>query len=228
MKRFRGGRTVADVRGSRIDAQGREWFHVYRPTGPEPQSPLVGYEWLRGDVAQRREATTLLVEHVSATPSPLTRGKPGAGYVSFFSRMNACERCHFSNKAAGTDPDDWLPLWPTDEIGWYVPLAVMLPRLALSTTPRWHDPNVDDTLVERSCTSGNAREKSRPAGSWFRCDDGSVPHGSRDIPLGLELGDAYTRAVCRSRSYVYERMDSHARSVFTDAMAPCDKLISHR
>lgn len=225
-KRYAGGLTVADVRGSRIDEDGREWFHVYRPASPEPNAPLVGFEWLRDDPAQRQEATRLLVEHVRSTAPALATRTPSDDSVAFFSRMNACERCHFPNKAAGVDPDDALPLWPTDQIGWYVPLAVMLPELALSTTPRWHDPNVDDVLVARRCANGNATQRRRAAGSWFRCDDGSVPHGSRDIPLGLELDDAYTRAVCRSRSYVYERMDREAQLVFMDAMTPCDKPVS--
>ncbi len=221
MKRYSGGLTVADVRGSRIDSQGREWFHVYRPTSPAPGGPLVGYAWLRHDPRQRKQAHESLVEHVRTTPRLFTKRPPSRDVVDFFSRMNACEDCHFANKPAGTNPQDWLPLWPTDEIGWYVPLAVMLPELALSTTPRWHDPNASDALVERHCARGPAREQTHPAGSWFRCDDGSVPYGLRDVALGMAQADTYTRALCRSRAYVFERMDAGAKKAFADVMAPC-------
>lgn len=222
MMRYSGGLTVADVRGSRIDDQGREWFHVYRPSGAKPNSALIGYEWLRDDPAQREEATTLLVEQVRTTPRPFRRVRPSRGYVRFFARMNECESCHFADKAAGDDPDDWLPLWPTDHVGWYVPMAVMLPELALSTTPTWHDPNVDDDLVSTRCRTGPARTRTRRAGSWFRCDDGSVPHGVRDFARGLERNDAYTAEVCRSRRLIYRHMDAEAKAAFAVVMAQCE------
>jgi hypothetical protein len=213
--------TVSDVRGSRIDEKGREWFHVYRPVSGAPNAPLVGYEWLRDDPAQRAEATALLVEHVRTTPRPFANRPPSSGYIRFFSRMNACESCHFANKAAGTDPDDWLPLWPTDQIGWYVPQAVMLSALALSSTPSWHDPNAEDDLVASRCRSGAAARRRGTVRRWFQCDDGSVPNGIRDIIGGLADGDTYTRAVCRSRRYIFDRMSPEAKRAFAAAMDPC-------
>jgi len=41
------GYTIDDVRGTRWDHNGREYFHVYRASGPEPHAPLIGYEWPR-------------------------------------------------------------------------------------------------------------------------------------------------------------------------------------
>ena len=39
--------TVDDVRGTRCDANAREYFHVYRANDPQPNAPLEGYEWPR-------------------------------------------------------------------------------------------------------------------------------------------------------------------------------------
>lgn len=218
----RAGWTVADVRGSRLDANGDEWFHVYRPSSGTFAAPLVGFEWRRDDEAQRDEALALLVEHVRTTPGALARRPPSRGSVSFFSRMNACEHCHFANKPASSEPNDWLPLWPTDQTGWYVPLAVMLPALALSTTRQWHDPNADDPLVDKRCDAGAPRRIDHATGSWFRCADGSVPYGIRDVARGLAQADAYTTALCRSRRHLYERMDRTAKAAFSEVMARCE------
>ena len=64
------GYTIDDVRGTRWDEQGREWFHVYRASGPEPHAPLIGYEWLRDDNRAAREATRRLAQIVDSTLLP--------------------------------------------------------------------------------------------------------------------------------------------------------------
>jgi hypothetical protein len=216
------GQTVADVRGGRIDEQGRNWFHVFRPTSGAAHASLVGFEWLVDDPQQAREAKKLLMDHVRHTPRAMRKAVPDESYATRFSRLNDCKACHFPDKAPAADPDQWLPLWPTDRAGWYVPLGVLLTRAPLSTTSSFHDPNHDDPFVTKQCKSGPPNTLSDDATRWFRCSDGSVPFAERDVARALVEGDAYAVRLCRSRRYFYDRMTPQARALFGEAFAECE------
>ena len=215
--RYRSRLTVADVRGSRIDAAGRERFHVYRPTEGKPGAALTGYEWIRQDEDAHDAANDLLETYVANTPRALRRNPPSSGYVRGFMRLNDCAMCHFGHKPQARDPDAWLPLWATDAIGWYVPQAVMVDSALLSTSSSFHDPNADDEHVHKRCRRGRIVERRRGDARWYRCRSGGVPIGTRD----MSAADPYTARVCASRRYMYERMTEAARRHFAASMARC-------
>ena len=221
---FSGEYTVADVRGGRLDEAGREHFHVYRPAHGAPHAPLVGYEWLRSDGAQRKVAHERTIEHVRTTPRASATAPPSANYLGHFTRLMNCEQCHQPNKAAEVDPHSNLPLWPTDAQGWYVPLAVMRAGGELSTTADFHDPNAGDPFVQARCGEADAASRARGKVRWYECAEGSMPYGVRDVAAALAKGDMYSIQVCFSRRWLFSRMDAAAQAAFAEAMAPCATL----
>jgi len=214
--------TVADVRGTRIDATGQEWFHVYRPLDGQGHSALVGYEWRRGHDDEHELADSHLAQHLRTHARALHKRPAGEGYIARFLRLNDCASCHFPNKPGATDPDERLPPWPTDANAWYTFAAVVSDSAALSATPTFHDPNFDDPFVRATCTEGEALLRGRPRYRHYRCQDGSMPMGTRDVRRGLAEHHAYTESVCRSRAWLYERMDTKARAQFADAVSACN------
>ena len=222
------GFTVADVRGASLDEQGREHFHVYRPVHGGAHAPLVGYQWLRNDEAQRSRAHQLIVEHVRATPRAGASRPPSGHYLDRFTRLMHCEGCHQPNKAAELAPTSRLPLWPTDAQGWYVPLAVMRLRGELSTTAQFHDPNAGDPFVTARCGvhgERNAIERQAGAVRWYQCENGTVPYGVRAIRRAVAQHHVYSVAVCRSRRWLYARMDAAAKAAFANAIIGCEPIL---
>jgi hypothetical protein len=214
-------RTVEDVRGTRWDDQGRELFHVYRAATPEPHSRLIGMEWRRDDPGEQEEATEFLTAIVGTTPMPISGRMPRSGDVARFRSMNACASCHVQGKPAAADPREPLPPWPTDHSGLYVPQAVLSDRAALSSTRMFHDPNAGDRFVRAECPDGDAEIVTWAYGRYYRCPQGGLPMGRRDMRLSSTDEDEHGLKVCRSRRYLFERMDAAARFAFREAFAVC-------
>lgn len=66
MRRADGTFAIGDVRGTRWDDSGAEFFHVNRPLNDRDNAPLVGFEWRREDLEQQGAATALLTELVQS------------------------------------------------------------------------------------------------------------------------------------------------------------------
>ncbi|MCK6454409.1 MAG: hypothetical protein L6R19_26700 [Alphaproteobacteria bacterium] len=214
--------TVEDVRGTRWDAQGREYFHVYRPRGAEAGAPLVGYEWPRGDDALQDRATALLTDLVRDLPLPFRGSAPAPREVARFRALNDCGSCHQPDKGQASSPFERLPPWLTDASGIYVPLAVLSDRAVLSTTPAFHDPNAEDPFVAARCADGApASEYVRWGRHFFRCGDGGMPVGIHDMQAARAAGDAHAGRVCASRRHLFERMDEAGRRAFAAAFRAC-------
>ena len=213
--------TVEDVRGTRWDAEGREYFHVYRPATAAAGARLVGYEWRRGDAALQQRATEMLTEMVSDLPTPFSGSPPSGRGIAQFRALNECQSCHVPDKGQATSPYERLPPWTTDASGIYVPLAVLADRAVLSTTPAFHDPNASDPFVQARCAGGPAMEYVRWGRHFFRCADGGLPIGLHDVAAARAAGDAHAERVCASRRYLYERMDDAGRQAFTAAFRAC-------
>lgn len=213
--------TVDDVRGTRWDALGREYFHVYRPSGPEMHAPLVGYEWPRDDPHLAIGATALLTDLVRATPAPFTQLLPSWGEVARFRMLNRCDSCHVADKAMADSDNAALPSWATDASGLYVPLAVLADRAPLSTSRFFHDPNSGAAFVTATCGDQPAREHLGRRSRWFSCPDDAVPMGILDVPAGLVAGDPHVLRVCASRRYLFDRLDPPGRQAFAAAFAAC-------
>ncbi|MEM7293229.1 MAG: hypothetical protein AAF420_07535, partial [Pseudomonadota bacterium] len=215
------GGAVNDVRGTRWDSDGREYFHVYRPTGVAPDMPLVGYEWPRGDRAAQRSATELLVDHIRKTPKPITGGFLSRSDVRRFRALNNCAACHIANKPMAQQMHSRLPPWPTDASGLFVPGSVLLDSLPLSSTSDFHDPNDLDPFLIASCETEEARMHTRSYATWFTCIDSVAPMGTRDVLRALQASDTYTQAVCASRRYLFDRLDQRGRIAFSHAFKVC-------
>lgn len=221
--RYRGsnsrGYTIDDVRGTRWDEQGREWFHVYRASGPEPHAALVGYEWLRDDRRAAREATERLARLVETTLLP-NGYRSNRWDVRRFVRLNRCQSCHIANKPTATSLYDRGPPWATDAHGLFTPLAVLRSRAPLSAESAFHDPNANDPYVHAWCGSERATRLGSPGGYYFSCSDGSYPLGTRQ----LHAEDPYTPHVCASRRFLYARLDARAKAHYRDALDACDAV----
>lgn len=218
--------TVEDVRGTRWGADGREYFHVYRPLTAAADAALAGYEWPRDDPHRAVEATALLTQMVRDLPQPFSGALPSWGSVARFRALNQCERCHVADKAEARADGAPLPPWATDASGLYVPLAVLGDRAPLSTTPFFDDPNAGDPFVAARCAVGAAGEQPAQEhlgrrSRWFSCPDGGVPVGIFDVAAALKAGDAHARLLCASRRYLFERMDADARRLFAASFAAC-------
>jgi hypothetical protein len=212
---------VLDVRGTRIGDDGTQFFRVLRPGGPEPEAPMIGFEWPRGDDKAREEATYRLLEELRDIPQPIIESPPSPQALARLALLNHCEICHLPNKGPST-PDSHLPAWPTDGSGFYVPLAVLMDHAPLSTQPGLHDPNAEDPYIETSCGSVPAAIDGGPHNRWFTCpDEERLPMGRRDIRRGLEELDAYTMLVCSSRAFLVDRMATPSRDAFTELMNEC-------
>ena len=214
---------VLDVRGTRIGADGIQYFRVLRPGGPEMDSPMIGYEWPRDDEQARDEATYRLIDELEDVQQPIINSKPSPQSLARLALLNHCEICHMENKGLSA-PESHLPAWPTDGSGFYVPLAVLMDHAPLSTQPGLHDPNAEDPYVETSCGSVPAAVDGGPNNRFFTCpDEQRLPMGRRDIRRGMQELDAYTMLVCGSRAFLLDRMDGVARDAFSPLMEECTK-----
>jgi hypothetical protein len=216
-----GHRTIDDVRGTRWDAEGNEYFHVYRPVSGRIEAPLAGYEWRRDDAGQERAATDALIALIQETPAPFGERPAGAGDVRRFRALNRCQLCHVADKPQARSPEERLPPWATDGSGLYVPPAVLADEAPLSTTDDFDDPNEGDRFVAARCPSAPAVLQGRPGDHWYVCADGGLPLGRRDVPAGRAAGDAYTAQLCASRRYLFDRLDALGRQAFAAAFAAC-------
>jgi hypothetical protein len=215
-----GHRTIDDVRGTRWDTTG-EYFHVYRPVSGGIDAALAGYEWRRGDAAQERAATALLTDLITSTPAPFGERPADAEDVERFRALNRCQLCHVADKPQARSSDEALPPWATDGNGLYVPPAVLGDEAPLSDTDFFDDPNAGDRFVAARCASVPATLQGRSGDHWYRCADGSLPVGRRDVAAGRAVGDPYAARLCASRRYLYGRLDVLGREAFAAAFAAC-------
>lgn len=217
------GDVVIDVRGTTLERDDVELFHVYVAEGEAP-SPLVGWEWRRGDFDAEASATRALLAQLRKTRRTM-RGEPvpseqqhQASLLSY-ERNNNCGACHAHERPLVTSGDTVHR--PTDSAGFFVPLSVLAPAVPLERHRPW-DMNVDDPFLSLSCPSGGApRLVTRGPARQFTCATFEVPMGSLDVPRALAAGDKRTEEMCESRRYLYEHMDSDARALFAPAFAAC-------
>ncbi len=218
------GYTINDVRGIRWDHNGREYFHVYRASGPEPHAPLIGYEWPRDNARAAADAAEQLTQILRTTPLP--NGYWSSNYdIRRFRQLNRCQNCHWPNKRGARLLSDRRPSWATDASGLYTPLSVLHDYAPLSTESAFHDPNSTDPYIQAHCGSHtgptNAERFGSPGGYYYRCPDMAYPIGVRDLPRALHEGDRYSERVCDARSYLYRRLDANGKRHFAAAMRSC-------
>ena len=215
----RGGRFIDDVRGTRWDDRGTEWFHVYLPSSAAEGAELDGVEWRRDDRDEEQRATAWLVAWGRKHRSPADGTTMDGDEEDRFRMLNHCQGCHQADKPEATE-DDAMPPWPTDARGMYVPRAVFASRAILSTSSSFDDPNVDDPFVSIRCSGGRARLHGQRGGQWLSCPRG-LPVGERDRAAAMTAHDGYAVRTCAARRYLVERMDAAARAVFAPLVQMC-------
>ena len=168
-----GSRVIDDVRGTRWDADGNQYFHVYRPADDSRNARLVGVEWHATDPRQQELATAQLIALIRSSSDQFPALHASGRVLERFRTLNNCGDCHLANKAAAQSADEFLPPWQTDASGFYVPLAVLEDTAPLSSTSFFDDPNADDRFVSASCKTGAVSRHDTGESHWFTCQDGS-------------------------------------------------------
>jgi hypothetical protein len=215
------GETPMDVRGTLIEANGSQRFHCLRPESGKPLAPLFGWSWPANDSAARQEALRRILDLGSRVGTPIDRPPLAGDALRALGRLNDCAHCHVANQRRATSIDAApLPRRATDASGFYVPLSVLHSKGALAAT-RPLDPNAGDPYVDVRCGQETARLVRDGDWIWYRCADGSVPVGRREVRAALAAGDPYTAAICRSRRYLHDHMDSAARRAFASSFREC-------
>jgi len=215
------GETPTDVRGTLLLAGGGQRFHTLRPVSGKPSAPLLGWSWPAHDKAAREEATRRIMDLAARVGTPVGRPPLSGDELRALQSLNHCAECHVANhrRAASIDGAP-LPRRETDASGFYVPLSVLHREVAVAAT-RPLDLNASDPYVDVRCGVDPARLVRDGDWIWYRCADGSVPIGRRDVRAALAAGDDYTAAVCRSRRYLYDHMDPAAREAFAVSFQEC-------
>ncbi len=211
-------RQVIDVRGTRIDEHGVEHFHVYRKLRPGRDAPMFGFEWRADDPDAHATATEALLAKLTEVP-------PGLGmdeekrrrYLDDLRAKNQCAPCHEKDRAPNSKQGEHgLVNRGTDASGFFTPLAVLSASVPVERYGA-HDPNLTDPHVTITCDDAEPimGEDGRP-----RCVDQRVPLATTD----LSAGGARAEQVCRSRRYLFDRLDQRGRELFAASLSDCEDI----
>ena len=72
-------RRVMDVRGSRIDEEGRIWHRLFRRIKKDRHAPMRGVEWLASDPVAHRGAVDALIAHIDENVADFDEAVPDIG-----------------------------------------------------------------------------------------------------------------------------------------------------
>lgn len=224
-------RSLADVRGATIDAQGHVWHHNYRRTTLGPRPPMLGYAW-RSDRpnAHDRAVEALVGELADLPPASHMKASARVKYLDGIRRKDDCMKCHVPHRPANMRPGEHgLVNRGTDGTGFFTPQTVFADAVVLEDYGRF-DPNVHAPHVSFACADGAAparaaadetrskREKDRVR---MRCDRGVVT-ATYDLAAALAAGDARAARVCASRRWLAARLDEEAMRTFEHAIRICE------
>jgi len=217
--------TVADVRGSVVDAEGREQFHVLRPVAPGPGAELFGVSWPRqradlGGLAHAWMAQRMAGD-VGFARAPAHQSRDAA--VRHFVGLQDCAGCHAQGKTAFTRPSERRGVVNrgSDARGWYSLLATLRDAAPLESY-RPVQPAAHSPFVNVTCADGSKPTRDHRSGqAVVQCGPGALPWGQLDVKAGLAASDAHTRAVCRARSLLLPHLDAAVRSAFSEGLLAC-------
>lgn len=209
---------ISDVRGARIDAEGRTWWHVYEPVPGESSNWLNGFEWLRTNAHGDNLAADRLINlYYPGTPAK------AKSEMAMFRKLNQCGACHQLNRPI---PETTVSKYgfsnpETGADGFFQPITVLTDTMTVVNIRPW-DLNAGDPYITVWC--GNHKAKLNTKGDsdrWYICADHRVPVGKLDMVAALQHKDSHALKVCASREYLYEHMTAKGRKDFARYFAEC-------
>jgi hypothetical protein len=199
-------RRVVDVRGTSILDDGARWHHVYQPIRRDPHAALVGVAWPAGDPVASAVALDQLVAEVRPH-----RPDPDAWERQYRSK-HGCDGCHLADRLPNERPGEHgLVNRGTDAQGWFTPSTVLATAVPAEAYGAWHGDRTDPHATP-SCAEG--REHAR-------CDDGTVPTWTLDLPTALAEGSAHAAAHCASVAWIADHLAPDDPSRVGLADHPC-------
>jgi len=216
-------RTIADVRGTSIDSEGREQFFTLRPTSGDRGAPLVGTQWPRDDrVAAKRAIERLLELVAEMPPASQWSERKLQHHLDALRSKSDCAACHVHGRLPNELAGQWgLVHRGTDASGFFTPATVLLDEIPVESYGS-HDRNWSDPFVTLVCPDGTPEPSKRAATTV--CPADAVPMGHFDLAAALQMGDLRAVRVCRSRRYLYEHLDTHAKARFAASVALCGPM----
>lgn len=216
-------RLIVDVRGTIVEAGGKQRFHTLRRDGFGPDSKLFGVEWNRNDAAGHAAAMAHLFKEVRATRQAKAMDETRReAFLRDLAGKNDCLRCHgLSTPSAERAEPGRIVLRGTDASGFYTPATVLRDGVALEPYGAFDRNHKDPFTASVRCDSGQATWTPRRKGGPARatCPDGSVPQAIRDVTAGLAADDSHTQALCRSRQVLLGAMTPEAKDRL--GVVPC-------
>ena len=209
-------RQVVDIRGAKIEADGTQTFHVYRPTAPGPAGPMFGLEWKRRDAEAHKAATDRFIAKLAALP-PATKMKDDQrqAFLDDLRGKNQCLPCHEPKREQNVRQNDFGAVnRGTDHSGFFTPSTVLWDEIPLESYGK-HDLSLTDPAISVTC--GDAKLEGRT------CTNGQVPVGKWSFVRAQERNPERARQVCAARRYLAERMSPAARSRFEESLTSCNQ-----
>lgn len=199
-------RRIVDVRGTRIDADGRRWHHVYRATRRDPDAALIGVEWPAGDAAAQAAAADALIARLTAA------GVTGAGVSDAVRAKLDCDACHQVLRPDGVAlGEHGVVARGTDAAGWFTPSAALDPE-AYGPIEAYgaRNPASTDPFVEVTCPNDQPPDvfAGRPV-----CPDRAVPVGRLRLAEALAARDDHAEAVCRTHAWLVDALGAAPTAV---------------
>lgn len=218
-------RRVVDVRGARIDADGRTIHRVLRRESGRLDAALFGFAWPAADAEAHEAATDLLLEGLAAT-AELRAMDHGAVQrtLAAIRGMNQCNGCHAPLQPAATRDGERLVRRGTDASGFYVPQAIFADELPLETYGAF-DRSLDDPFVSVHCPDGTP-ELVEDDRAHIECPGGAAPSGRLSLSAALAAQDPRAQALCRARAHLFAHLDPAGQRAFADAAAACEPAAS--
>jgi hypothetical protein len=211
-----GSDRVVDVRGTRIDADGKRWHHVYRPTDTDADSPLLGAEWPADDPERAVAAIDAFLDALAESPLVRRQADPAA-YVSGVRGKLDCDGCHQPLR-----PDNerhaqhGLVNRGTDAAGFFTPSTVLHDEVPLERYGTW-DRNLEAPFLEVRCAGATPTLPAATEGAHPSCPDRVVPTAHYALDDALRADQPHARAVCAS----WRHLASHIDPDGLDADHPC-------
>jgi hypothetical protein len=214
-------RSLADVRGTRIDAEGVAWDHTLRRTSLTPDTALVGYEWPALDTVAHRNATKALVARLRRLPPAAGMKESGRSkYLAGIAKKNECLTCHQPGRPVATRRGEYgIVARGSDATRFFTPLNVLSDESVLEVYGL-HDPNRGRESVTVSCPEAT-RTKGEGDKQRVLCKGSTYPTASYDPERAKGSEGERHERVCAGRRYLLDHMNEALRARYRGLLEGC-------